>query len=140
MTQRPLRRILVVDDDRDVLRVVCTVLDSVGGFEAEACGMSREAVEVTRRFEPDLILLDVMMPEMDGPAVLKALRAEPSTETIPVVFMTAKVMANEANRYASLGVAGIIAKPFGARPLIDQIHAIWQECTNRDASASDTIE
>jgi CheY-like chemotaxis protein len=81
-----------------------------------------------------------MMPEMDGPAVLKALRAEPRTETIPVVFMTAKVMANEANHYASLGVAGIIAKPFGARSLIDRIHALWQECTNADAGESEPIE
>ncbi len=140
MTQRPLRRILGVDDDRDVLSIVCIVLKSVGGFEAEACGMAREAVEAARRFEPDLILLDVMMPEMDGPAVLKALRAEPRTETIPVVFMTAKVMPNEANHYASLGVAGIIAKPFSARSLIDRIHAFWQECTNGDASASEPIE
>ncbi len=140
MTQRPPRRILVIDDDRDVLRIVCVVLESLGGFEAEACSTARGAVEAARRFEPDLILLDVMMPEMDGPAVLKALRAEPLTETIPVVFMTAKVMPNEANRYASLGVAGIIAKPFNARPLIDRIHAIWRECTDGDENPSDTVE
>ena len=140
MPQRPLRRILVVDDDRDVLTVVCVVLKSLGGFEAEACNVSREALASARRFEPDLILLDVMMPGMDGPAVLKALRAEPRTDTIPVIFMTAKVMPNEANRYTSLGVSGIIAKPFSARSLVDQINTIWQECTNTDASASDTVE
>ena len=139
MTQRSLRRILVVDDDRDVLSIVCIVLKSVGGFEAEACGMAHEAVEAARRFEPDLILLDVMMPEMDGPTVLKALRAEPRTESIPVVFMTAKVMPNEANRYASLGVAGVIAKPFNTRSLIERVQAIWQECSNDHTNESDPI-
>ena len=139
MAQRSLHRILVVDDDRDVLRIVCIVLESLGGFKAEACNTGGGAVEAALRFEPDLILLDVMMPEMDGPAVLKALRAEPPTETTPVIFMTAKVMPNEANRYGSLGVAGIIAKPFSARLLIDRIHAIWQECSNGDANASDPI-
>ena len=74
MSQRPPLRVLVVDDDRDVLRVVCVVLESVGGFKVEPCSLAREAVEIAQRFEPDLILLDVMMPEMDGPAVLKALR------------------------------------------------------------------
>lgn len=137
MTHRPLRRILVVDDDRDVLKIVCVVLESMGHFKAGPCGKAREAVEAARSFEPDLILLDVMMPAMDGPAVLKALRADPATETIPVVFMTAKIMPNEANRYASLGVAGIIAKPFNTRSLIDRIHQIWQESTNGDANASD---
>jgi CheY-like chemotaxis protein len=128
-----------VDDDRDVLTVVCAVLESLGSFKAEACNVSREAVEAARRFEPDLILLDVMMPEMDGPAVFEALRAEPTTATTPVAFMTAKVMPNEANHYASLGIAGIIAKPFSARSLIDQMHAIWEKCTHTDASVSDPI-
>ena len=137
MTHRPLRRILVVDDDRDVLKIVCVVLESMGHFEAGPCGTARGAVEAARSFEPDLILLDVMMPEMDGPAVLKALRADPATEAIPVIFMTAKIMPNETNRYASLGVAGIIAKPFNTRSLIDRIRQIWQECTNGDANASD---
>jgi CheY-like chemotaxis protein len=111
----------------------------MGHFEAGPCGTARGAVEAARNFEPDLILLDVMMPQMDGPEVLKALRADPATEAIPVVFMTAKVMPNEANRYASLGVAGIIAKPFNTRSLIDRIQQIWQERTNGDANASDPI-
>jgi two-component system OmpR family response regulator len=140
VTQRPLRRILVIDDDRDVLRIVCVVLESMGHFETEPCNTARGAVEAARSFEPDMILLDVMMPEMDGPAVLKALRAEPSTEAIPVVFMTAKVMPNETHHYTSLGVAGVIAKPFQTRSLIDRIHAIWQECTAGAVSASETID
>ncbi len=140
MARRSPHRILVIDDDRDVLRIVCVVLESLGGFKAEACNTAGGAVDAALRFEPDLILLDVMMPEMDGPAVLKALRAEPRTETIPVIFMTAKIMPNEANRYQSLGVAGIIAKPFNARPLIDRIHAIWQEYSNGNSSTSNSID
>jgi two-component system OmpR family response regulator len=139
VTQRSLRRILVVDDDRDVLRIVCVVLESMGHFEVEPCNIARGAVEAARRFEPDMILLDVMMPEQDGPEVLKALRAEPATEAIPVVFMTAKVMPNEANRYASLGVAGVIAKPFNTRSLIDRVHEIWQECANGDSGDADPV-
>ena len=136
MTQRAPRRILVVDDDLDVLRIVCVVLESLGHFDAKACSESPCAVEAARRFAPDMILLDVMMPEMDGPAVLKALRADPVTENIPIVFMTAKVMPNEANRYASFGVAGIIAKPFKNQALIERIHEIWHECNGEDAAAA----
>ncbi len=140
MTQHSLRRILVVDDDQDVLQIVCIVLKTLGHFEAEACGSAPAAVEAARRFQPDMILLDVMMPELDGPAVLKALREEPETEATPVVFMTAKVMPSEENRYASLGVSGIIAKPFNTRSLIDRIQEIWHEHTHRhdNPSVSDT--
>jgi two-component system OmpR family response regulator len=126
-----LRRILVIDDEPDILTVTQAVLRSLGGLEAEVCSRAQDAVEHAERFAPDMILLDVMMPSLDGPATLDALRAQPATRHTPVVFMTAKVMPDDASHYGNLDVAGVIAKPFEPRALVERLRAIWSESADR---------
>ena len=125
MSARPLNRILVVDDEPDILAVIRTTLRARGNFEVEVCARGQEALEVAPRFAPDLILLDVMMPGIDGPMTLKALQEDPRTSSTSVVFMTAKVMPQETARYLSLGAVAVIAKPFDQRTLVDEIEVIW---------------
>ena len=103
MPSEPLRRILYVDDDDDIRAVALFTLEEVGGFEVAACASGEEALARAADFAPQLLLLDVMMPVMDGPAVLSALRRQPTTATTPAIFMTAKVQPNEVERYRALG-------------------------------------
>ncbi len=125
MSARALSRILVVDDEPDILAVIRTTLRARGGFQVELCTSGQEALYLAPRFMPDLVLLDVMMPEMDGLMTLKALRDEHRTASIPVVFMTAKVMPQETARYLSLGAVAVIAKPFDQRTLVNELEVIW---------------
>ena len=125
MSTRPLNRILVVDDEPDILAVIRTTLHARGDFEVEVCTCGQDALEIAPRFAPDLILLDVMMPGIDGPMTLKALQQDPRTSSTLVVFMTAKVMPQETARYLSLGAVAVIAKPFDQRTLVDEIEVIW---------------
>ncbi len=125
MSVRPLNRILVIDDEPDLLAVIGITLRARGDFDVETCTSGQEAVEIAARFEPDLILLDVMMPGMDGPMTLKALQEDPRTSSIPVAFITARVMPQETSHYLSLGAVAVIAKPFDQRTLVDEIEAIW---------------
>jgi two-component system OmpR family response regulator len=124
MSPEKLQRVLVIDDDADILAVIRITLQARGGFEVEVCQSSREAPGVARRFVPDLILLDVMMPGIDGPTTLEALRDDPQTAAMPVVFMTAKAMPHETARYLDLGAAAVIAKPFDQRTLADELEQI----------------
>ncbi|MDX9860042.1 MAG: response regulator [Rhodospirillales bacterium] len=125
MTASPLKKILVVEDDPDIQLVARIALETVGGLTVETCGSGQEAIQVAPRFGPDLILLDVMMPEMDGPTTLQHLRADPALAATPVVFCTAKAMPTELEHYRNLGSAGVIAKPFDPMALADQIREIW---------------
>ncbi|MDD3448733.1 MAG: response regulator [Gammaproteobacteria bacterium] len=121
-----LRRILCVEDEPDIQTVARMALETLGGFEVAICGTGPEAVERAPRFGPDLILLDVMLPEMDGPQTLAALRRLPELHGVPVVFMTAKVQPGEVRRYLELGVADVIAKPFDPMVLPQRVRAIWE--------------
>ena len=121
----PLTHILCIDDEDDILQVAKLSLEMVGGFQVSLCHGSQKAVAEAGRLRPGLILLDVMMPERDGPATLEALRSEPSTADIPVVFMTAKVQAAEVAHYLGLGALGVISKPFDPMTLPDQIKTLW---------------
>jgi len=126
MSTQQLRRILCVEDEPDIQTVARLALETVGGFEVAICGTGQEAVERARRFGPDLILLDVMLPEMDGPQTLAALRGLPELRAVPVVFMTAKVQPGEVRRYLELGVVDVIAKPFDPMVLPQRVRAIWE--------------
>ena len=124
MSPEKLQRVLLIDVDPDILAVVGITLRARGGFEVEVCQSGAEAPGVARRFAPDLILLDVMMPGIDGPTTLQALRDDPQTAATPVVFMTAKAMPDETARYLDLGAAAVIAKPFDQRTLADELEQI----------------
>ena len=126
MLNLDLRRILMVEDDPDIQTVAQFALQAIGGFQVQVCGDGRTALEQSRSFSPDLILLDVMMPDMDGPTVLKRLRANPCTDHIPVVFMTAKVQPNEITQFLRLGVLDVIAKPFDPMTLAHLLTKIWE--------------
>lgn len=128
MSQKRLSKILYVEDDPDIQTVARMALETIGSFTVQACDSGKTAVEAAPGFDPDLILLDVMMPEMDGPNTLQALRQIPGLEKTPVVFMTAKVMQSEIDRYKKLGAVDVIPKPFDPMTLAERIEAIWSRC------------
>jgi CheY-like chemotaxis protein len=105
-------RVLHVDDEPDIREIVEVSLGLDPAFAVRSCASGGDALAATSDWSPDLILLDVMMPEMDGPMTLERLRARPQTADIPVVFMTARAQPSEFDRFLSLGAAGVIAKPF----------------------------
>lgn len=121
-----LQRILYVEDEPDIQTVAKLALEMVGGFTVKVCSSGEEAVREAEAFAPDMILLDVMMPGMDGPSTLKALRALPSLTELPVAFMTAKVQPTEVAHYKTLGARDVIAKPFDPMTLASQVRAIWE--------------
>src|SRR4029079_5831119 len=122
----PLKRILMIEDEPDIQAVAKLALEALGGFQVRVCSTGREGVQAAAAFAPDLILLDVMMPGMDGPSTLRALRTLPQTVATPVVFMTAKVQAQEVAEYRAMGVLDVIAKPFDPMTLAETILAIWE--------------
>lgn len=123
--EHELNRILYVEDDPDIQAIAVMVLESIHGFALESCSSGSEALQKAVPFKPDLILLDVMMPGMDGPETLKGLRVFPELANTPVVFMTAKVQPQEVEGYLNLGAVGVIAKPFDPMTLADELRAIW---------------
>ena len=122
---RELRRILFVEDDPDICEVAQLALETVGGFKIEACSSGQEAIARGQAFAPGLMLLDVMMPCMDGPTTLARLREIPDLASTPFIFMTAKVQPQEVAGFRALGALGVIPKPFDPMGLADQIRAIW---------------
>ena len=119
-----VQRVLYVEDEPDIREVARLALEAVGGFEVSTCASGREAVDAAPAFAPDVILLDVMMPGMDGPTTLRALRDLPEVAATPVIFMTAKVQANEVAAYLASGAAGVISKPFDPMTLSDEVRRL----------------
>ncbi len=126
MSDRSLQRILYVDDEPDVRKVAKISLEKVGGFDLCLCSSGQEALQQVEAFKPDLIILDVMMPEMDGPATLQALRRMPVLAATPIVFMTAKAQPATLKHYIDIGANDVIVKPFQPMKLPEQLRAIWQ--------------
>ena len=122
---QPLQKILFVEDEPDIRTVAELALSAVGGFTVETCDGGETALAKAPVFRPDLILLDVMMPGMDGPTTLANLRKMAGFETIPIIFITAKAMPSEIAHFKALGAADIIPKPFDPMTLADQVRAIW---------------
>jgi CheY-like chemotaxis protein len=125
VTTPVLRRILMVEDEEDIQVVASLALEAVGGYEVQVCSSGMEAIAQAPQIEPDLLLLDVMMPEMDGPSTLRALRQLPGTAHTPVIFMTAKVQPQEVAHYKELGAIGVVSKPFDPMTLAATINDIW---------------
>lgn len=120
-----LTRILYVEDEPDIQMVARLALETLGGFTLEICSSGSEALEKITTFVPQFILLDVMMPGMDGPTTLGKLRELPAFATTPVVFMTAKVQPSEVAGYKKIGAVDVIPKPFDPMTLSNQVQAIW---------------
>jgi CheY-like chemotaxis protein len=115
------RRILIIDDEDDIRQVAALSLETIAGWEVVLANSGALGVEVAAKEQPDAILLDVMMPEMDGPTTFLKLQSTPQTANIPVLLLTAKVQGSDQRRFAGLGVAGILFKPFDPLLLSKQV-------------------
>lgn len=119
-------RILHVEDESDIRQIAEFALEGEG-FALTQCASGTEALARAGDLAPDLVLLDVMMPGMDGPTTLGRLREIPHLSDTPVIFMTAKVQPGEIRHFLSLGACGVIPKPFDPLTLADQVRALWQQ-------------
>ena len=120
-------RIMHVDDEDDIRAVAKLSLESIGNFTVLSCESGEAALKHVSSFDPDLILLDVMMPGLSGPDVLAELKKVPDVHKVPVVFMTAKVQHGEVAHLMALGAAQVIEKPFDPVVLPERIADIWRE-------------
>lgn len=118
-----MTRILYVDDEPDIREVASMSLELDPEFEVRTCSSGQEALETVPEWRPDLILLDVMMPGMDGPTTFARLKEQPETAGIPVLFITARTQAQEVQGFISLGARGVIAKPFDPMSLASQVRS-----------------
>ena len=118
-----------VDDDEDILDMARMSLEMVGSFHVEQANLPLKALEKIQGLEPDLLLLDVMMPDMDGPQLFREIRKMPGYEHLPVVFMTAKAQAIQTDELQGDGVLGVVAKPFDPMELPEQVRQLWNEHT-----------
>jgi CheY-like chemotaxis protein len=121
-----LQNILYIEDDPDIQEIVKLALEKIGGFKVEICNSGIDAISQLAKRQPQLILLDVMMPGIDGLSTFKAIRSFPDAKNLPVIFITAKVQKSEVETYMKLGAIGVIAKPFDATILSDQVRDIWE--------------
>ena len=117
-------KILYVDDEDDIREIAVMALELDPGISVKNCSSGSDALTAVTQWLPDLILLDVMMPGMDGPETLKRLRQAPETSTIPVVFITARTQPEDIERFMGLGAAGVISKPFDPMTVAEQARAL----------------
>ena len=121
-----LKKILYIEDEADIQKIARLALENVGGFEVMICGSGAEALEKAPAFAPDIVLLDVMMPGMDGPDTLVEMMKIETLKDTPSIFLTAKALPAEVERYRDLGALGVIAKPFDPMALADKVKEIWE--------------
>ncbi|CAM3712115.1 response regulator [Corallococcus sp. ZKHCc1 1396] len=120
----PIQKVLLVDDEDDIRTIGQLSLSRVGKWQTVLAASGAEALEKAAAEAPDLILLDVMMPGMDGPTTFGRLRAQPATANTPIIFMTAKIQKQEVARYLELGAVGVIGKPFDPMTLPQEIRKL----------------
>ena len=125
MPSQPLLRVLCVEDDDDIRRILRLSLEKIGRMTVELVADPTQAIDSMIASRPQLVMLDWMMPEIDGPALLRKMREYPGTRAIPIVFVTAKASQRELAELRALGAAGAISKPFAPKDLPDQLRAIW---------------
>ena len=127
MPDRPLTRICYVEDDEDIQRIVRMSLERVGKMTVEVVGDPTLAMEAISAFKPDMVILDWMMPKMDGPTLFREMKQRPEFSGLPVVFITAKASQKELDELTALGAVGAISKPFSPKDLPEQLRQIWQK-------------
>lgn len=120
-----LNHIACIDDDDDILRVAQLTLELIGGYKVTTFSSGASALSGLGIASPDLVLLDVMMPKLDGPGTLEAMRSRHNLKDLPVVFLTARIQPTERCLYEAMGAAGVLAKPFDPGTLASEIQAIW---------------
>jgi CheY-like chemotaxis protein len=121
-------KVLLIDDEPDIRKIGQLSLEALGGWRVLAAGSAPEGIEAAKQHQPDLILLDMMMPGMDGLQALATLRAAPEVCHIPVIFMTAKVQRGEVEKYLESGAVGVVQKPFNPMTLAEEIRKILSSC------------
>lgn len=124
---KELKKILYAEDEPDVQTVVELTVQTMSDYEIQICNNGKEILSLVDEYKPDLIMLDVMMPEMDGPTTFRNLQANEKTKDIPVVFITAKAQVHEVEAFKETGALGVIIKPFDPITLCSQIKKIWSE-------------
>ncbi|WP_315787970.1 response regulator [Fischerella sp. JS2] len=117
------KQILVIDDEDDIRKLIQTCLEIMGGWQVLTAKSGSEGLLLAQTARPDAILLDVMMPDMDGTSTFQSLQANPATKHIPVILLTAKGRDTEAYKFTQLGVKGVISKPFNPQKLANQVAA-----------------
>jgi two-component system OmpR family response regulator len=125
MPATPLNRICYVEDDEDIQRIVRMSLERVGKMTVEVVGDPTLAIEAILSFKPDMVMLDWMMPKMDGPTLFRQMQLRPETSALPVVFITAKASQSDLDELLRMGAVGAISKPFSPKDLPEQLRAIW---------------
>jgi CheY-like chemotaxis protein len=118
---------MCVEDDPDIRIILEFSLTAVGAFEVCLCPSGQEALVQAPIFKPDIVLLDVMMPDLTGPQTLAALRSQPGMRGVPVVFMTAKAMPDEVEELMQYGAAGVMVKPFDPVKLSQDVRSYWEQ-------------
>ncbi|MEJ2175664.1 MAG: response regulator [bacterium] len=126
MPTRSLEKVLYVEDDEDIQRIVRMSLERVGKMTVEIVSNPTQAIEHMKVFQPDLVMLDWMMPEMDGPTLFRKMQEDPEVAALPVIFITAKASPRELEELVRLGAKGTISKPFSPKDLPDQLRGLWQ--------------
>lgn len=130
MNATALRTVLYVDDEPDIRQIVQIALGLSNDLTVHTGESGAQALDLARKLHPDVVLLDVMMPGLDGPGTLHKMRSDPSIAHIPVIFVTAKAMPREVALFRELGAVGVIAKPFDPMQLVQQLRSLWE---SRDA-------
>ena len=123
---RKLEHILCIDDERDILEIVRLCLETVGNYKVTTCYGGKAGIAQALEVHPDLIMIDVMMPDLDGPSTFRKMQDHEDLKNIPVIFMTARVQKTEVDEYLQLGAVAVIAKPFDPMSLSDEIEKIWR--------------
>ncbi len=122
-----LTNVLYVEDDTDIQEIVKLTLEHLGGMHIKICNSGRNALAELEKYQPQLILLDAMMPEANGMETLQTLKATPETRNIPVVFLTANVQKHEVDSYLAHGALGVVQKPFNPNKLVETLNTLWIE-------------
>jgi two-component system, OmpR family, alkaline phosphatase synthesis response regulator PhoP len=118
------KQVLIIDDDTSIQTIIQFSLRMVAGWDVVTASSGSEGIQLAQSMQPDVILLDVMMPKMDGIATFKALQTYSTTERIPVILLTGRVQSAETQEFKDMGISGVIAKPFNALDLPEQIAKI----------------
>lgn len=126
MPERPLLKVCYVEDDEDIQRIARLALERVGKMEVAIVGDPTAAIETILAFQPDVVLLDWMMPVIDGPTLFRKMRETDALRSMPVVFITAKASQRELDELRAMGAAGVLSKPFSPKDLPEQLRAIWR--------------
>jgi two-component system OmpR family response regulator len=132
---RKIQSVLYVDDDRDICEVVKTTLCMMADLRVSTAASGERAIELALELAPDLVLMDIMMPGLDGPSTLKRMRGNAALAHIPVIFMTAKLLPAEVAHFLRLGAIGVIGKPFDPLTLCDELFALWSKAGPERAEA-----